>query len=208
MARRLNAGERVGEIALQPGQKVVLMNSPTHPGSDIKIVDDDGATIEPLQVKATDSVAYINRHFERYPDIRVVAPEEVHDASERIIQSDVSHDQLETHVTEQVNELGESTTEDLLDGGAEAAFDVVPGVSALVIVATEGRAMLTGRATLRESLRRGGGRLARSAVYNALSVPLGPAVAGLMPVEKRIAARTSLSELLETKTEELRLLAV
>lgn len=208
VARRLNAGERVGEIALQPGQKAILADSPTQKGFDIRIVNRNGETDEAIQAKATESMAYVKDHLERYPHFRVVAPEEIDGASEKIIQTDISHGQLKTHVTEQVNELGEGTTEDLLDKGAEAAVDVVPGVSALVVVATEGRAVLTGRASLQESLRRGRGRLARSAVYSALGVPLGPAVAGLRLAENRLTARASLGELLETKTEELRLLAV
>ena len=78
---RLNAGESVGELQLQPGQVATLVESPTQPGIDLLIKNEDGSTDELLQLKASESLGYVRRAFDRYPDIRVVTPSEVDDTA-------------------------------------------------------------------------------------------------------------------------------
>jgi len=70
VAEKLNQGLQVGPLLLQEGQTAVLAESMTQPGWDLRIVDEDGAVVEYLQLKATDSVAYVRAALERYPDIQ------------------------------------------------------------------------------------------------------------------------------------------
>ena len=56
---RLNAGERVGELQLLPGQTVRLAESSTQSGWDAVIENQDGSTDELLQFKATESMGYV-----------------------------------------------------------------------------------------------------------------------------------------------------
>ena len=118
---RLNAGEGVGEIELQSGQAASLAESPTQPGWDLRIENEDGTAAELVQLKATESMAYVKTAFDKYPDIRVAVPSEVDDSAEEILGTDISNAQLEDVANAQLGELGEGMVEDLLDKGAELA---------------------------------------------------------------------------------------
>ena len=99
-----------------------------------------------------------------------------------------------------MNELGESTLRDLADQGAEAAFDSIPLVSMITTGVIEGRNVLTGRSTLRESLRRGARRTGRAAAYDAIGTALGftgvavPVVVALRLVEGRVTRLAALGD--------------
>lgn len=77
VVKKLNAGEQVGPLLLEPGQTAVLAESMTQPGWDLRIVGEHGATVDYLQLKATDSVGYIKSALERYPDIQILATGDV-----------------------------------------------------------------------------------------------------------------------------------
>lgn len=63
------------------------------PGSDV-ILSDGGE----VQLKATDSVAYIREHQEKYPEVGVVATEEVSEKLESVESSGFSNVELEADV--------------------------------------------------------------------------------------------------------------
>ena len=92
--------------------------------------------------------------------------------------------------------------------GAEAILDSVPLVSMVAAGVIEGRNLLAGRHTLRESLRRGAKRTGRAAVYNAVGTLLGPAgvpvALTLRVAETRMTGRIALGDHLESKTLEIR----
>ena len=207
---RLNAGERVGELELQTGQVARLAESSTQPRWDLEIVNEDGSIDEELQLKATSSMAYVKQALERYPDIRVATPSEIDDASDSILGTDISNDQLTQMANAQIGEMGESTVEDVLDKGAEAAFDSISFVSMAAAGVIEGGRFLTGRSTLRESLRRGAKRIGRAAVYDVIGTALAPTgiavplTVGLGVAERRITGLVKLGDHLESKTRELR----
>ena len=207
---RLNAGERVGELELQPGQVARLAESSTQPGWDLGIENGDGSVDEKLQLKASDTMSHIKRALERYPDIRVATPSEIDDAADNILGTDISNEQLERVTKAQLEEMSEGTIDDLLDTGAEAAFDSIPFMSMVTTGVMEGRGLLTGRSTLRESLRRGAKRIGRAAVYDAIGTALAPTgvavplTVGLRVAEKRVTALVALGDHLESKTRELR----
>ena len=171
---RLNAGERVGELQLLPGQTARLAESSTQPGWDVLIDNQDGSTDELLQFKATESMGYVKEALVRHPDIRVVVPTEVDDSPAAVLGTDISNEELDNITQAQISEMGETVVEDLLDKGAEAAFDSIPFATMIATGVIEGARVLTGRSTLRESFRRGALRMGRASVYNAIGVVLAP----------------------------------
>ena len=123
---RLRAGERLGELQLEPGQRVELALSPTQPGWDLRIENVDGSTDELLQLKATDSMSYVKGALDEHPDIRIAVPSEIDDASDEIVGTGISNDQLEGITRAQIDELGEGRLEDLADHAAEGVVDSIP----------------------------------------------------------------------------------
>ena len=205
---RLNAGQRLGELELQPDQTASLAPSSTQRGWDLRIENEDGSTDELLQLKATESMSYVKGALDEHPDIRIAVPSEIDDASDEIVGTGISDEQLE-HITDaQVNELGESTLENLADRGAEATLDSIPFFSMVTTGVIEGRNVLTGRSTLRESLRRGAKRTGRAAAYDAVGTALGftgvgiPVVVGLRLTEGRVTRLVALGDNLESRTLE------
>ena len=206
---RLNAGDRLGELQLQPGQTARLAESPTQPGWDLRIENEDGTIDELLQTKATASMSYVKEALVEHPEIRVVVPSEVDDRADEVLGTDISNKQLDNLTQAQIGEMGESTVDDLLDKGAEAAFDSIPFLSMIPTGVIEGRNVLTGRSTLRESFRRGAKRMGRASVYNAIGVALAPTgvgvpvVMGIRTAEGRITKRIALADHLQSRTREM-----
>ena len=55
-----------------------LFGESNHPGADIQIKDNDtDEVLEEFQLKATNSSSYVKEHLARYPDVDVMATEEV-----------------------------------------------------------------------------------------------------------------------------------
>ena len=210
---RLNAGERLGELELQPGQTAHLAESSTQPGWDLRIENEDGSVDELLQLKATDSMSYVKGALDEHPDIRIAVPSEIDDASDEIVGTGISNDQLEGITRAQIDEEGESRLEDLADHAAEGVVDSIPFVSMVTTGVIEGRNVLTGRSTLRESLRRGAKRTGRAAAYDAVGTALGftgvgiPVVVGLRLIEGRVTRLVALGDNLESRTLEIGRLA-
>ena len=111
---RLNQGQQVGPLVLEPGQQAVLADSMTQPGWDMRIVDERGDAVEYLQLKATDSVAYIRTALERYPDIQILATGEVADSG-LVLDSGITDQELRAHVEVGVDAVDVSLTENFLD---------------------------------------------------------------------------------------------
>ena len=111
---KLNRGEQVGPLLLEPGQQAVLAESMTQPGWDLRIVDEHGAVVEYLQLKATDSVGYIHSALERYPDIQILATSDVA-SSGLAFDSGISDQDLRAHVGSGVDALDTSLSESFLD---------------------------------------------------------------------------------------------
>ena len=209
---RLNAGETVGELQLEPGQEALLAESRNQPGWDLKIVDQNGETVEQVQLKATDSMSYVKKALDDYPGIRVAVPEEVDSESADIIGTGISNSMLEETTEQQIEELSEDAISNALDIAAEFAVDVIPVTSALIIGVTEGRHYLMGRATLRDTMRSGGKRMGRASAYSAIGSALSatglglaaiPVVVGMRVAETRVTARINLGDNLQSRTAEL-----
>ena len=212
VAERLNAGETVGELQLEPGQAARLAESPNQPAWDLEIVDRNGETVEQIQLKATENLSYVKEALDKYPDIRVAVPEEIDSESADIVGTGISNSMLEETTEEQIEELSEDSISNALDIAAEFAVDVIPVTSALIIGVTEGRRYLMGRADLRDSMRSGGKRLGRASAYSAIGSALSatglglaaiPVVLGLRVAESRVTAIINLGDNLQSRTVEL-----
>lgn len=114
VVEKLNQGEQVGPLLLEPGQSAVLAESMTQPGWDMRIVDDHGAVVEYLQLKATDSVGYIRSALENYPDVQILSTEEVAHSG-LVLDSDISDHALRSLVGSAVDAADVSLTEAFID---------------------------------------------------------------------------------------------
>lgn len=152
---KLNAGESVGGLQLDvgAGQEARLFASPTHPGSDLEIVNADGTIAHELQAKATDHIGYVKQALEKYPNIRVVTTVEAAEqadplAENMILNSGVRDAKIEEDIRAPVADIVDDTG---LENFVEA---VVPGLPFILITASEGRRVLMGRQTLQDAANR------------------------------------------------------
>ncbi len=111
---RLNQGHQVGPLLLEPGQQAALAESMTKPGWDLRIEDEHGAVVEYLQLKATDSVSYIRSALERYPDVQILATDEVADSG-LVLDSGITDQELRAQVEMGVDAVDVSLSESFLD---------------------------------------------------------------------------------------------
>ncbi len=114
VADRLNRGEQVGPLLLEPGQQAVVAESMTQPGWDLRIQDEHGAVVEYLQLKATDSVGYIRAALDRYPDIQILATSDVAHSG-LAFDSGIADQDLRVQVEVAVDAVDESLNEVFLD---------------------------------------------------------------------------------------------
>lgn len=114
VVEKLNQGQQVGPLLLEPGQQAILAESMTQPGWDLRIVNEYGDVVEYLQLKATDSVSYIRSALERYPDIQILSTEEVAQSG-LALDSGISDQVLRAHVEMGVDTLDVSLTETFLE---------------------------------------------------------------------------------------------
>lgn len=130
---KLNNGERVGDVVLPKGFTATLAEKWNQPRWDVTILDSQGYVAEYLQLKATDDMGYIKEALERYPEISILATDEVGDVvidGVRVLNSDITNEWLE----EQVNQFLEPSAS-FSDVFLEA-FN--PLLSLGMIVGTEG----------------------------------------------------------------------
>ncbi len=205
----LNAGETVGELRLEPGQVAHLAESSTQRGWDLQILDDHGDTVEQIQFKATKDLSPVRKALEENPDMPVAVPDNLDGTSPDVLGTGVSWTELNQETDKQIEELSEGTIENALHTTAEFAVDVIPIGSTLVIGVIEGQRYLMGKATLRESMRRGAGRLPRATVYSGIGTALAatglglaamPVVMGLRAAESRISRQIDFSDNLASRT--------
>lgn len=118
VVERLNAGEQVGDITLATGQQAVIAESMNQAGWDVQIVGDDGSVIQYLQMKATDSGAYIREALERYPDIQIVSTSEAAgrlDGHDMVLDAGIGNDELKRQVGGAVDLADDAVTERFVD---------------------------------------------------------------------------------------------
>jgi len=94
--------EYVEQLASQ-GVEAQIFEATNHPVVDIAIFE-DGEVVNELQLKATDSVSYINATLEEHPDVSIIATSEVARGmdSEMVIDSGIENSVLEEAVVETI----------------------------------------------------------------------------------------------------------
>ena len=143
--------QEVASLLAEQGVSAELFEATNHPMVDIALWSDSDIAFE-AQLKATDSVGYINATLEEYPDIPIIATSEVAIAidSEMVIDSGINHQELTelveatlsgaslSAVTDAGDIAGEVTTdfasETASEGVLEAIADVALPISPLGIL--------------------------------------------------------------------------
>lgn len=156
---KLNAGQQVGDVLLPDGFHAEVANSLTQPGWDMQIVDAEGRISSYLQLKASDSVGYIQEALSRYPDIQIIATSEVAgqvDDNHMVLDSGITEDQLHEAV-----QLAVDHHDNVL-----AAFwdNFHPLLPLLIITGMQGYQVMVGKATVRGAIEIGLARGSRSMV--------------------------------------------
>ena len=77
---------------------VELFEETNHPGADAILTNTLTGEVKELQLKATDNLEYINEHLEDYPDIQVLATDEVAKSVGNIESSGISNAEIENDV--------------------------------------------------------------------------------------------------------------
>lgn len=99
----------LNEGNLPDGYTAILAQSATQPGWDISVLNKNGQIDELLQMKATNSVEYVQNAMERYPDIDVVTTDEVYSqlvmngAADHVMNAGISNADLTNHVIESID---------------------------------------------------------------------------------------------------------
>lgn len=139
---KLNAGEWVGNVHLQPGQTAQLAEHANQSGWDLQIINADGSVAEELQLKATESLSYVKQALERYPDIQVMTTEEVFNHSEelssQLLNSGISEQELQEKLEQPLSTLFDTTADNILE-------TILPGLPFVIIAVSEGRNVMLGR---------------------------------------------------------------
>lgn len=122
------------------GMDAMLFEATNHPVSDIALMSDGDIAAE-VQLKASDSVAYINETLAENPDIPIIVTSEVADGLEStmVIDSGIDNVALNDAVSEVLtgeiaNHVGESVVSDVASEGlAELVADVACQLALLVL---------------------------------------------------------------------------
>ncbi|KFA99535.1 hypothetical protein HW45_03135 [Vibrio sp. ER1A] len=125
----------------EQGIDAMLFEAANHPVSDIALMSDGDIAAE-VQLKATDSVSYINETLAEHPDIPIVVTSEVADSldSTMVIDSGIDNAALDEAVTEALSndvltDIAESAASDAVSEGlAEAVADVALPISPIGII--------------------------------------------------------------------------
>ncbi|EGQ9846008.1 hypothetical protein ACSVJV_003448 [Vibrio cholerae] len=125
----------------EQGMNAMLFEATNHPVSDIALMSDGDIAAE-VQLKATDSVAYINETLGENPDIPIIVTSEVANSfdSAMVIDSGIENVALDDAVSEvltgeMANHVGESVASDVAgEGLAELVADVALPISPIGII--------------------------------------------------------------------------
>jgi len=105
-----------------------LYEATNHPGADVRIVDTKtGEVVAEYQLKATDSVAYVEEHQVRYTEIEIIATDEVANRMEGVEASDNLNSDLTASTEGGINALADNTLGDRALEGAELAATIATG---------------------------------------------------------------------------------
>jgi len=145
------------------------------------IVGQDNEVSSYLQLKATDSLSYIKEALRRYPDIEILATQEVADGSGLVLNSEI----MEDYVREQVDAAIDVMDDTVLERLAGAVAPLIP---LSVLVATEGYKVYTGQKSLDDALGSAVVRGQRMATAGTAALMIGALGGGLLAIPAAFGA--------------------
>lgn len=191
VADRLNAGERVGDIILPDGYTAQLAESMYQPGWDLSIAGPDGNITEYIQLKATNSLNYIEDTLDRYPDIAILTTDEIADkAHGLVLDSNITEDSVRSGIMSLFEDESLPTSE-CFD---EAFAPILPLV---FIAATEGLYVWMGKKSIITALKGGGWRSCRSILSSGIGAMIVAMGGGWLGIPASIATGICFSRVLE-----------
>ena len=99
-----------------------------HPGADIQIRSvSTGEVLEEFQLKASSSVGYVQEHFNKYPNISVLATSEVAEDIEGVSSTKISNDEISKRMDDLLQNISENTLADKAVDSAELAGIIAAG---------------------------------------------------------------------------------
>jgi hypothetical protein len=115
--------------------EVALHPDINNPGSDV-VFSSDGEIFNEVQLKATDSVSYVNEHFEKYPDIEVVATDKVASKIDGVESSGLTNSILEQDVSTSFDQLisGNDVPEAITETVPSSVAEETVGISPISII--------------------------------------------------------------------------
>ncbi|WP_243976555.1 cytochrome P450 [Vibrio natriegens] len=133
--------QEVVNLLTKQEMDAMLFEATNHPVSDIALMS-DGEIAAEIQLKATDSVSYINESLAENPDIPIIVTSEVADSfdSAMVIDSGIDNVVLDDTVSEVLtgeifNNVGESVASDVVSEGlADFVGDVALPISPIGII--------------------------------------------------------------------------
>ncbi|MDB4324749.1 hypothetical protein N9971_00230 [bacterium] len=187
---KLNAGETVGGLGLGAGQKATLAPNPNHPGADLFITGEDGELATEIQLKATDSIGYVKRALERYPDIDILTTDEAAQAGldGLLGESGINDVDLENAIEEPLQALLDGPLEELLE-------NALPGLPLVIVAVDEGRHVVAGRRSVGDALSRSGFRVAKTGAAMGVGAVLCLVDAGIISAPAVFLTRLGMDRL-------------
>lgn len=115
--------------------EAALHSDINHPGSDV-VFSNDGEIYNEIQIKATDSISYVSEHLEKYPNIDVVATEEVASKIDGVESSGFSNAILEKDVSTGSDQLisNSDASDAVTETASSAVTDEVTGLGPISII--------------------------------------------------------------------------
>jgi hypothetical protein len=105
-----------------------LFDATNHAGADVRIVDvETGEVVAEYQLKATDNVGYVNEHAVRYPEITVIATDEVAMQMDGVQASGNLNAELRVTVDENLDALCGNTIENRVQESVGLAAAISTG---------------------------------------------------------------------------------
>lgn len=90
-----------------------IFEKTNHPGADVQIFSNyNDEVLGEFQLKASDSVDYINSHFEKYPDTNVLATDELASTIDNISSSGISNSEITENIDQILDQISCNTFTD------------------------------------------------------------------------------------------------
>jgi hypothetical protein len=115
-----------------------LFGATNHPGADVRITDLNTGEINDVQLKAQKNHYGIEHHYDRYPDIEVIATEEIASILDGVESSGFSNTEITEQIKGVIDQLTDYSPLDTAQNTAE--------ISLLITAISSAADVLTGRA--------------------------------------------------------------